>query len=464
MLRLVKGEPGKVPGRSSRWRTRVRERDFDEVNRIVPVEKWRLAAMMALLYAVQGAFWPVLAVHLGDLGLDGRARGWIFATLAMGSAIVPLGAGQLVDWLMPTQRVLALAHALGMVLLAVLASGLVHHADGLFLIFLAYWMIVAPSSALCSSLAMRHLDDPGRQFGGIRLWGTIGWMTSGWLVSLVMAGTAQNRTGRGAYEAFLVATLFSMGFAAYALTLPHTPPLSRRGGGAADLREGLKLLKQRDVLVFLTTSFGVSLTTPLVYQVMPGYFESRGLSRVWLPTVMTISQWSEIATLAVLPLMLRRLGYKGTLGLGIAAWFTRFLSLSVRPPLWFAIGASLLHGLGVGCFTVGGQVYLDSRAPSRQRASAQGLYVVLTAGLASLVGNLIAGELERTRSGNDVLVFLIPCMINGAMLIYLMTGFRSHPTAVDRAGASCADCSQRPPAVRGTVACLGSPVTESADG
>ena len=65
---------------------------------------WRLSAMMALVYAVQGSFWPLLAIHLADLGIGGRDRGWIFATLAIGSTAVPLGAGQLVDRLMATQR------------------------------------------------------------------------------------------------------------------------------------------------------------------------------------------------------------------------------------------------------------------------------------------------------------------------------------------------------------------------
>ena len=162
--------------------------------------------------------------------------------------------------------------------------------------------------------------------------------------------------------------------------------------------------------------------------------------------------------------MFRRLGHKGTLAVGIAAWFARFLSLLVHPPLWVAVGTEALHGVGVGCFTVGGQVYIDTRAPSRQRASAQGLYVVLTAGLASLVGNVIAGELIPARLGHDVLVFLIPCVVNGAMLIYFMTGFRSHPTAVERAGTSSADMALRPHPVRSTVACLGNLVTESADG
>ena len=148
---------------------------------------WRLAAMMALVYAVQGSFWPLLAVHLQDLGLNGRSRGWIFATLAMGSVIVPLGAGQLVDRLMRTQRFLALAYALGAALLALLASGSVIQQGWLFLLFLSFWMIIAPSYGLCNSLAMRHcwttLDassagsDCGERSAG---WPLAGWSRWRW--------------------------------------------------------------------------------------------------------------------------------------------------------------------------------------------------------------------------------------------------------------------------------------------
>jgi len=237
---------------------------------------WRLAAMMALVYAVQGSFWPLLAVHLQDLGLNGRSRGWIFATLAMGSVIVPL--------------------------------------------------------------------------------------------------------------------------------------------------------------------------------------------RAWVPTAMTLGQWPEIAALAFLPWMLGRIGTKGTLTVGIIAWLVRFLSLLGRPPLAIAVGGGLLHGVGVGCFTVGGQVFLDSRAQTRQRASAQGLFLVLTSGLGSLLGNLMAGDLAGTHPDNDVLVFLIPCVINGAMLIYFLAGFRSHDSTVDRAGASTAELPLRPHSVRGTVGGVGNLVTEPADG
>jgi hypothetical protein len=70
---------------------------------------------------------------------------------------------------------------------------------------------------------------------------------------------------------------------------------------------------------------------------------------------------------------------------------------------------------------------------------------------------------EKRRPAGDVLVFHVPCVINGAMLIYLLTGFRSHVSTVDRAGASSAVFS--PASTRARDGWLrGNLVTESADG
>ena len=426
----------------------------------------RLAAMMALVYAVQGSFWPLLAVHLQDLGIDGRARGWIFATMAMGSLIVPLGAGQLVDRLIRTQRYLALAFSLGAFLLALLSSGSVIQPGSLFLLFLVFWLIIAPCFGLCNSLAMRHLENPERQFGVIRLWGTIGWMSAGWLVSLMMSLTGANQGGGGCNQAFVIALILSIIVGLYCLTLPDTPPLARdrRSAGCGRVGEILALLRDPKVRVLLVAAFGIYLTTPMVYQVIPGYLESRGLPRAWLPTVMTMGQWSEIAALALLPWMLGRTGARATLAVGIIAWVARFLSLLCRPSLAVAVGGGLLHGVGVGFFTVGGQVFLDGRAPTHLRASAQGLFLMLTSGLGTLLGNLMGGELAGRGVYNDVLVFLVPCVIDGAMLIYFLTGFRLPDSTVDRAGATVAELAPGRHSVRGPVGGFRNLVTEPADG
>ncbi len=429
--------------------------------------RWRLAWMMALLYAVQGSFWPLLGVHLGELGIDGRWRGLIFASQALAATVVPLAAGQLVDRLMPTQKFLVLVYALGALILSLLASGWVVQSSLLFFIFLLYWSMIAPTNGLSSSLAMRNLDDPRREFGAVRLWGTVGWMVVGWLVSGVMLAVGHTRASGGMYEVFVVAAGLSLVMACFCWFLPHTPPLAGATSGRANLREGIGLLRQRDVRVFLITAFGVYLTTPLVYQVMPSYLAARGLPRPWISTAMSLGQVLEVVALATLPWLLGRIGYKWTMVVGLAAWCARFLTLALHPPLWLAVGGGLLHGIGYGCFSVGGQVFLDSRAPKTHRASVQAIFLIVTTGMGSLLGSLLAGEWagrNSTTLSNDGMLFLIPCMINGALLIYFLSGFRSLVSTVDRAGEADADLPLRPHTMRGTVACVGNLMTESADG
>src|SRR5262249_52698098 len=157
---------------------------------------------------------------------------------AIGSTAVPLGIGHLVDRFLAIQRVLALIYAVGTGLLAILASGWVRSSGGLFGLFLVYWGLTAPAYSLSNPLALRNLDDPARDFGGVRLWGTAGWMVGGWVVSAVMAALGSTQAGRGAFESLWVATGVSAVTAAYCLTLPHTPPLAIGSRGKGAMRAG----------------------------------------------------------------------------------------------------------------------------------------------------------------------------------------------------------------------------------
>ena len=423
--------------------------------------------MMGLVYAVQGAFWPVLAVHLKDLGISGHERGWIFATLALGSLAMPLGVGQLVDRMMASERVLALIFTAATAFLALFASGLVTGSGWLFALFLTFWMIASPAFALANTVALRHLERPYEEFAGVRLWGTVGWMAVGWLVSLVMAVSGSTGVGQGAYEAFWVAAALSATLAVYSLTLPHTPPLTNdaaAGEPPPSLLRALGLARQPGMAGFLVTAFGVHLTTPFVFQVMPTYLESKGLPRPWISTALTIGQWPEIVMLAALPFVFRRFGAKATLATGLAAWVVRFGALASDPPLWAAVAGITLHGLAIACFSVAAQIYVDSRAPRDLRASAQALYIVVTAGLGSLGGSLLAGAVTGWFGSDYASVFLVPCVIDATLLIYFCAAFRLDASTEEDPGARPTARLPRHDAVRGTVACLGSLVTEPADG
>jgi len=384
--------------------------------------KWRLAGMMALIYGIQGAFWPLLAVHLRDLGVDGRGRGWIFATLAIGSVATPLGVGRLVDQLLAAQHFMALAQMVGCVLLGGIAWGVPGGSLSLFAWFLAYWLVVAPTMSVGATIALRNLERPTEEFGQVRLWGTVGWMLVGWLVSAVLVLTRTTTSGQlGTAEAFWIGVGLSLLLVLYSFTLPHTPPLAGKNLGdqraRSKLRDGFEVLAKPGVLVYLITAFGVCMTTPYVYQVLPTHLEAHGLSRRWIPTVMTLGQIPEIAALAVLPWLFRRFRFKWTLALGIGSLIVRFGSLVVDPPLWVMIAGIPLHGISIACFVVGGQVFIDSRASADRRAGAQALLTVVTSGVGVLCGSLLAGETADWFPGGSPLVFLIPCLVDLALLL-----------------------------------------------
>ena len=383
----------------------------------------RLSMMMVLIYAVQGSFMPLLALHLGDLGITGRERGWIFTTYPIAAIVMSLGAGAFVDRLMPSQRYLSLCFGLGAALLFALAMGWPASFLAILGLYLIYWLVIAPTYGIANSLAFRNLPAPDTDFGRVRMWGTVGWMVVGWLVSIVMAYSGSIRSGQGAYEAFLIGSMLSAIVAVFALFLPNTPPLAtQRAGPSFGLT--MTLLKIPSVGIYLITAFFVSLTTPFVYQAMPPYLESIGLARSWVATVMTLGQWPEILALVGLPLLLRRFGFKLTLGVGMVAWLIRFASLAMHPPAWVAIAGIPLHGIGIACFTVGGQIFLDSRAPRDRRASAQALNMTVSTGLGALFGSLLAGELQTHFVDNYSAIFLVPCLIQVGLIIFFILGFR----------------------------------------
>jgi len=387
--------------------------------------RWRLSGLMALLYAMQGAFWPLLAAHLKDMGVTGRGRGWVFATLAIGSFLMPLGAGRLVDRRFAAERVLAAIFGAASLFLAAIAAGLATTPAALFGLFLVFWLITAPAFALTNALTLRHLPRPFEQFAGIRVWGTVGWMAVGWFVSLVLGRFGGDK---GAHEAFGVGAVLALVLSGYCRFLPHTPPLAAPSAHTPGLlREAWGLTRRPGMAGFYLAAFGLSLTTPYMFQVLPTYLEARGLPRAWVTSAFTLGQWPEVAGLVVLPWMFRRLGVRGTLAVGVAAWVVRYGSLVADPPLWLAVAGIPLHGVGIACFTIAGQVYVDHASPKDRRAGAQAFYTVLTTGLGSFVGNLLAGDLSGRFGSGDGRVFLAPFLVDLAVLIGFGLGGRLRP-------------------------------------
>ncbi|HEV8292948.1 MAG TPA: MFS transporter, partial [Tepidisphaeraceae bacterium] len=143
-----------------------------------PGIKFKLSLMMFLQYGIWGAWLPLFFAYLtGHLGIPAGKAGLLFSIGAIGALLAPFIAGQIADRWFNTEKFLAISHILGAVLVWQLAK--VTTWNELVVYSLLYSVIYAPTLALTNSLAFHHLPDRDRDFGKVRVWGTIGWIAVG---------------------------------------------------------------------------------------------------------------------------------------------------------------------------------------------------------------------------------------------------------------------------------------------
>jgi nucleoside transporter len=348
----------------------------------------KLSIMMFLQYAIWGAWTTGLGAYLNKtLHFSGQEIGWIFACLWLGCMIAPVIGGQLVDRWMPTQLFLGIAHLLGAVFLYLCANQV--KLGPMWVWMFVYSLCYAPTLALTNSICFHNLKNAERDFGRIRLWGTLGWIVAGLLVwGIRSVWHTDQWLDRS--DLLLTAAALSAVMGLFCFALPHTPPKKSATNPLAFL-EALSLLKDRNFLVFLLISFVV--TTELQFYYMPtsDFLVDRGVPGTAVTAVMTVAQAAEIIVLfLLLHLSLKHLGVRKTMAIGVLAWPVRYLLFTV-PSLPVIVGALTFHGFGFAFFFVASQIYVNFKAKDDMRASAQALLTFTTLGLGNFLGTYFTG-------------------------------------------------------------------------
>jgi hypothetical protein len=297
---------------------------------------------------------------------------------------------------------------------------------------LAFWMAMAPSLTLGTSLSFAHLEHPPRDFGHVRAFGTVGWVIASWTLGFWLTGRHlapewardffPDVTRKGLPEAFRLGAVLAFLYAAYALTLPHTPPKKVPRAVLAPVA-ALRLLRERSFAIYCMVCLGWSVTAPFTTQLNPLLMNAAGIDRFWLTVTLSIAQASEVTSLALLPIFLVRLGEKRTMRFGLAAWTLYLCILTKGTPIWLAIISLLGNGICICCFLVAGQVYINTRARGDIRVSAQSLLTCLT-GIGMLVGNLLVGWVRGTFEGRFWPTYAVAAGISLCMLVIFFLGFK----------------------------------------
>ena len=383
-----------------------------------PTIRLKLSVMMFLEYFVWGAWYVTMGTYLlQTLKFSGTESGSAYGTTALAAMVSPFFVGMVADRFFATEKILATLHIVGALLLFYVST--LTNFGHFYSVLLVYTLCFMPTLALTNSLSFHQMKSPEKEFPGIRVLGTIGWIVAGLIIGWL-------RVESSAFQ-FQLAAGASALLGVYSLFLPHTPP--QKLGHRVEIRDilgldALQLMKERSFAIFVLGSFLVCIPLQFYYAFTNPFLNEIGV--VNAAGKQTLGQMSEIGFMLLMPLFFVRLGVKNMLLVGMAAWMARYVLFAYGnndAMVWMLYVGILLHGVCYDFFFVTGQIYVDKKASLQIRAAAQGFIAFVTLGAGMFIGSYLSGWVVDQYVVNGVhdwrSIWLIPAaMALGVLLLF----------------------------------------------
>jgi nucleoside transporter len=421
--------------------------------------RFKLFLMMVLEFFIWGAWYPLIFGYLPSLGFSPSEQTWILSCFPVAAIVGMFFSNQFADRNFAAEKFLSASHLIAGI--AMLSLVWTRSFWPFFGAMLVHCLLYVPTISITNSIAFAQMKDAQKEFGIVRMGGTIGWVLAAWPMTFILVDWdkvhAAQTTGfvswigtvlgsgltgpalqAGTKGTFVVAGVGSLLLAAFSLMLPHTPPKPvTSGADKFAWLESLRLLRAPFILVLWLVTF-IDATVHNLYFNWTGTFLGSdvaaggvGIPGNWIMPVMSIGQIAEITTMAILGMTLKRLGWRTTMILGIMGHGARFAVFAFFPQYaWLVVLINVVHGIAYAFFFATVYIFVDEFFPKDVRASAQGLFNLMILGFGPLVANVIGpklmGETFKTATGIDFRsLFLVPFSMAVAAALILLLFF--HP-------------------------------------
>ncbi len=352
--------------------------------------KIRLAVMMFMQFFIIGATMPIMSLYLkGQLGFSGVQAGLVLSMYAISAFIAPLVGAFIADRFMTAERMLSMCHFFAGCFMLVLSYQ--HSFGAVLAVYLFYVLSIGSTTALTNAVAFHHTPEAKSNFGGVRVWGTIGWVVVAWFAFFWLGGTGDGKEVSRLPDMLKLSAISSFVFSAYALTLPRSFALTHKPKSVIPV-ESFRVLIQPKILLVGGLAFLLAVCNKYYYFGMGPFLTQLGVSERAIMPFMSIGQTAEIFAMFALGMFLRRYGFKAVMTAGIIAQSWRFVAFAFfGSPAVLASGI-VCHGINFAFFMTAALIFVDGRCDKASRTGVHQLIAILNGGLGSIVGNMLAGK------------------------------------------------------------------------
>lgn len=364
--------------------------------------KLRLILMNFLQFFIWGSWLITFANYwFGTMGWGATDFGAVFLTLGIASLFMPTIMGIIADRWLNAEIVYSISHLAAGV--AVACFPFINNPDTFFWVMLLAMSFYMPTISLTNAIAYNALNiaklDVVKSFPPIRVWGTIGFIAAMWFTNLTGNKAGENQ--------FYISAIASLILGLYSFTLPKCLPQKKSSDKQSIMvtlgLEAFKLFANYKMAVFFIFSMllGASLQLTNMYgdrfldhfKDIPQYTDSFVVK--YSTIIMSISQISETLFILTIPFFLKRFGIKNVMLLSMFAWVLRFAFFGFGSPegigLVFVILSMIIYGMAFDFFNISGSLFIETETDSKIRGSAQGLFMMMTNGLGTMIGALGSG-------------------------------------------------------------------------
>lgn len=432
--------------------------------------RFRLFLMMVLELFIWGCWLPLIYGYLPGLGFTPMQQSWILNAFPIGAIVGMFFSTQFADRTFAAEKFMAFSHFVGG--LAILSLAFTQSFWLFCTLMYVHCLLYVPTLSIANSIAFSHIKDPQKEYGLIRMGGTLGWILAAWPFTFIFVDWAKVNaadtsgfvswlgtvlgsplTGAAFQKAtrwtFVVAGIASLVLSVYSLTLPHTPPKKTAAGmDRYAWLQAMRLLKHPFVLILWLVTLVDSFVL-YAYFNWTGIFLGApktdggvGIASNWIMPVMSIGQLMEMLTMFILGVTLKKLGWRTTMIIGILGHAARFAIYAFYPNSTAVILIQLVHGVCYAFFFATVYIFVDEYFPKDVRSSAQGLFNAVIYGLGALLANSLCPWLlqevftnQETKLVDFRGLFLVPLAAASLAALVLALFFRPPPKPVAEAGA-----------------------------